>query len=136
MRDMAKLIAAFADLNDEGIITLHNHLCCGNCAATDIGVCYGKFSPEEKARWMGAVYYHEQAAEDAVEGGDLALGYGSLSVGSSEAIGEKLVEALRARKLNVEWDGDPRKKVFVTGFQVSKYEIPPGVRRIHHDKEN
>jgi hypothetical protein len=128
MRDIDKLIAAFADLSDEGIIAFHNHLCCKSCATDDIGVLYERLSPEEKALWTGAVYYHGQDAEDVVESGSMYLGYGSLSDPSDKAVGERVAEVLRARGLSVKWDGSPFGRILVTGLRVSKYDIPPGKR--------
>ena len=131
---MNRLEAAFADLNDQGILTYPNHYCCGGCASYDIAL---KYKANPRPAVIGAIYFHEQSAERALDGGGLMLYYGALpdtTTGEQDrAIGDKLVAALRAHGLAPTWDGSPYSGIVLDSFDVELSEIPEGEESGLHD---
>ena len=127
MRAMHRLENAFADLNSQGVLTYHNHCCCSGCGGGDI---YRKYTADPRPDVIGAVFYHEQDAEAALDGHGLTLRYGSLpndaDVAAKRGVGEKVMEALRAHGLEPAWDGNPRTAIELETFDVELREIPEG----------
>lgn len=134
--DMQALDSAFADLNARGVLTFPNFYCCGGCASGGVFNAH-KGDPQEST--VGAVYFHAQDAEAALDGHGLALRYGGLGAyematsGQDRAIGELLVEALRKHGLEVDWNGDPGMVVKVTRFEATLDEMPRGEESDLHE---
>jgi hypothetical protein len=113
--DCDKLDAAFAALEDEGIVARHHFTCCGTCGAAEIGdeidatVARGH-------NVEGYTFYHMQDTERAVEGGGLYLNYGSVDNDDerSVAIGRRIARVMLASGLEIDWDGSLGKRIGVT----------------------
>ena len=108
------LDAAFAALEDEGIVARHHFTCCGTCGVAEIGdeidAALARGVPV-----TGYTFYHMQDTESAVAGGRLYLNYGSLEdvERSCVGVGRRIVEVLQASGLQTGWDGSLSKRIGV-----------------------
>lgn len=125
-----KLNAAFSSLRKEGFIAKQSFKCCGSCAGYDIATKVKEMTPAKRERVKGTVFYTRQDAA-ALRGDErrwpyrggsskLYLAYGQVSVHEmgdfglpTEVAGRKVVEALTAAGLEVEWNGSPDEKIVV-----------------------
>jgi hypothetical protein len=107
----AKVLLAFRSLRGKGIRAKANFMCCMGCA-TDAMDLSGK---------RGGVYWHRQAEESFKEYGSLYIGFFTENGKGSLEIGKDLNAALKARGLDVEWDGtsDTKVAVYVEGAEKS-----------------
>ena len=112
--DWDRFAAAFAALEEKGIVCRHNFSCCGTCAAGEI---WDEIKAErEKGREIvGCAHYNMQDTDGAVEGYGIYLSYGSVLEGERAAvsIGHEIAEAMRGQGLEVGWDGTWAKRIFV-----------------------
>ena len=112
--DWDRFDAAFAALEENGIVCRHNFSCCGTCAAGEI---WDEMKAErDKGREIvGCAHYNMQDTDGAVEGYGIYLSYGSVLEGERAAvsIGHEIAEAMRGQGLEVEWDGSWAKRIFV-----------------------
>lgn len=116
------LSAAFAALNDYGVVARQNFMCCMSCGLDAIS---GEV--ESSAEWDGYAFYHSQDAERLVETGSTYVAFGvflrrylpideikAMSPAERDAFADEKAEAL-ARSvivptfemygIDVEWDG-------------------------------
>ncbi len=104
--DCDRLDAAFAALEESGVITRQNFSCCGNCGATEI---WDEVRAAEDAgvSARGYAFYHMQDTESAVDGGGLYLNYGACDEGEDAAlaVARDIVVELEAHGLETRWDG-------------------------------
>ncbi|HET7460765.1 MAG TPA: hypothetical protein VFJ82_05940 [Longimicrobium sp.] len=112
--DCDRLDAAFAALEERGIVARQHFSCCNNCGSQEI------WGEVDEARAEGRVvrgctFYHEQDTDCAVEGGGVHLGYQSVAEGDEAmaAVGREIVDVLRAHGLHPEWNGSPKLRVHV-----------------------
>lgn len=108
-----QLEAAFDALTKQGIIAEHTFLCCNNCGGSAMqNQLYPSWSGAAPA--TGYVFYHEQDADYVVaEGGTtLYLSHGSFG-DHDEANAALIVKVLREHGLQVDWDGDPARRIRV-----------------------
>ena len=112
--DWDRFDAAFAALEENGIVCRHNFSCCGTCAAGEI---WDEIKAErDKGREIvGCAHYNMQDTDSAVEGYGVYLSYGSVLEGERAAvsIGHEIAEAMRGQGLEVGWDGTWAKRIFV-----------------------
>ncbi|MEG3087624.1 DUF6891 domain-containing protein [Sphingomonas sp. PB4P5] len=114
LTDCDRLDAAFAALEDDGVIARQNFSCCGNCASTEI------WAEIDDARDAGRpargyAYYHMQDTESAAEGYGLYLGYGACAEGEAAAldVAREIIAQLSAHGLHSEWDGSITRRIAV-----------------------
>lgn len=85
------------------------------------GAEYGAEKAEEDDA-SGYVYCHTQDIDRLIHTGDLLFGFGTMKtdaeLSTAEAVGERLVEALRASGFDPEWDGNPNARVLCQGLVV------------------
>lgn len=85
------------------------------------GAEYGAEKAEEDDA-AGYVYCHMQDVDRLIHTGDLLFGFGTMKtdaeLSTAEAVGERLVEALRASGFAPEWDGNPNARVLCQGLVV------------------
>jgi hypothetical protein len=98
--DSERLLAAFRDLDLDGVVARADFTCCQSCGMTEI-------ADEAPAPSGGYVFCHRQDVDAAARGEGLFLSYGTLAddVDAAE-IGRRVVKALRSRGLTVDWDGE------------------------------
>lgn len=125
--DIKALDEAFAGLRTEGIQAFGHFYCCGGCATSAISARHDEdIVAGRNTDTIGAVYYHEQSADRAVDGHGLTLGYGGYDAARTAEVGERVCAALRAHGLQPEWDGDPNTTIEIPRFRVSRDELPAG----------
>jgi hypothetical protein len=113
--DCDRLAAAFAALErDVALVCRENFSCCGACGAGEIRL---EIEQERQTgrEICGYVFYHMQDTENAIDGYGLFLHYGSVLRGpkAAAAVGQQLVAALRRAGLQVNWDGNPQRRIGV-----------------------
>jgi hypothetical protein len=113
--DCDRLERAFAELNEAGVIALHN---AGYTMSDGFAEVDEVLSRRRREDVRGYCFYHEQDVESAVAGGGLMLFYGDLAADESQkvAIGETVQTALRKAGFEVDWTGDPGQRIFIPGF--------------------
>lgn len=113
--DCDRLDAAFAALEENGVIARQNFSCCGNCGATEIWDEV-RAVEETGAEIRGYAFYHMQDTEGAVDGGGLYLNYGACAEGEDAAlaVARDIVAELEAHGLATHWDGSWDKRIGVT----------------------
>lgn len=88
--------------------------------ASDGAECGAERAEEDGA--AGYVYCHMQDVDRLIHTGDLFFGFGTMrtdaELSTPVAVGELLVEALRAVGFNPTWDGNPNARVLCQGLVV------------------
>ena len=114
--DCDRLDAAFAALEDDGVIARQNFSCCGNCGATEIWEEVRAVEDAGGAPVQGYAFYHMQDTEGAVDGGGLYLNYGACEDGEDAAlaVARTIVAELEAHGLATQWDGSWDQRIGVT----------------------
>ncbi len=108
--DCDRLDAAFAALENSGILARQNYTCCGTCGTAEI--CDEVQAAVSRGA-RGYTFYHEQDTEHAVDGGGLFLNYGSLG-GNDEgiaAVAREVDAVLRRHGMAPVWSGDIEKRI-------------------------
>lgn len=122
MNDDIKIARAFGRLEEQGLIARSNYLCCMNCGCHAIAE-EAKDLPEK----TGYVFWHEQDQEAAERPGmGLHLRYGSTKDDSTDEeaveVGRKIVAALEAEQIDVEWDENPMKTIILPNVVLAAVE--------------
>ncbi|WP_205762190.1 DUF6891 domain-containing protein [Longimicrobium terrae] len=112
--DNDRLEAAFAELEDGGIVCRENFACCNNCGSAEIWAeveAVNDIIPHVR----GYVFYHMQDTESAVEGGGIYLSYGAVADTEDAplAVARDVVSTLRDHGLRVEWNGEITRRIMV-----------------------
>ncbi|GAA4057333.1 DUF6891 domain-containing protein [Actinomadura miaoliensis] len=114
--DSDRLLRAFRDLDLAGIVARADFACCQNCGVGEIG---GEVPEDERHAYRGYVFCHRQDMESAVRGDGLFLSYGVFTDAARQlaadqaGIGAEVAAALRRHGLEVDWNGDPAKRIGV-----------------------
>lgn len=98
----ARLTAAFRDLRSQGLFARRNFWCCQGCGWAAI-----EADPKARAKHdaKGAVFYHQQDAQDLTSTGRVFLAW----AGDGNAI----VNTMVRHGLGVKWDGSPHTRIEV-----------------------
>ncbi|MGF1426799.1 DUF6891 domain-containing protein [Kitasatospora sp. LaBMicrA B282] len=107
--DADRLATAFAALQAEGIAARQNFTCCSSCG-------FGEIHEYRDAFPRGFTFFHTQDTDRAVDGHGLYLAYGSFEsedVEDALAVGHRVVDALTAAGLSVQWDGSHQRRIHV-----------------------
>lgn len=99
----AGITKAFRILRKRGYVALQNFMCCQSCARSEIANRFDKKGTPEEDRKL--VFYHQQDAVALRETGTVFLAW--------SGNGWEIAYALRDAGLQVEWDGDPEKRILV-----------------------
>ncbi|TJZ76036.1 hypothetical protein FCG67_18640 [Rhodococcus oryzae] len=68
----SRTIAAFEELNANGVVARADFSCCGSCASGEI---WGE--ADDSRHWKGYAYFHQQDTSGLVEDGETYIGYGA-----------------------------------------------------------
>jgi hypothetical protein len=111
--DCDRLDAVFEDLEADGIVARQDFTCCQNCGHAEIDDEINQ--AREQHTVIGFAFYHQQDTERAVEGGGLILAYGALTGKPEDSldIGKRIAARLRQHGLEVRWNEDVSKRIFV-----------------------
>ncbi|MEU4393299.1 hypothetical protein [Kribbella sp. NPDC023855] len=111
--DADKVAAAFAELDDAGVVARMNFTCCQTCGVAEID----DERPADRPSF-GYVFFHQQDSERLADpGARLYLAYGTFDpvpgqgAEQDTAVGRRVESALRARHLPVDWDGSPGQRI-------------------------
>jgi hypothetical protein len=110
--DCDRLDAAFAELEAVGIIALQN---AGYTMSDGISDVSERLAARDRAKVRGYCFYHGQDLERAVAGDGLTLAFGDLDDDPAEkrAVGELVAAVFRKGGFEVDWNGDPDKRIHV-----------------------
>lgn len=118
--DFEKLMDAFDNLLDDGIIALGNLICCQTCGIEElieITEHAEKEDPTALDGCRGYTFFHEQDTQKAVDGGGIYLCYGNFPLKddteNSVRIGQFVVQELREVGLEVNWNEDIKSRIHV-----------------------
>lgn len=117
--DWDRLAKAFAALEADGIMALHNAGMTTSDAHSD---AWDMISRDAPGTWRGFAFYHGQDVERAISGGALYIGFDAVAQGSAakQAVGEAIIAALRSAGFAPEWNGDPETRLNVPGIVWQK----------------
>ncbi|WP_254508408.1 DUF6891 domain-containing protein [Anatilimnocola floriformis] len=103
--DCDRLDGAFEELNDGGIIALHN---AGYTMSDGLSDVSEELHERGRDQVRGFCFYHGQDLERAVDGGGLMLAFGAIpdEPAKNKKIGELLKYTLEEWGFTVEWSGD------------------------------
>lgn len=141
MRHIEALKNAYASLAEQGVIGFHCFWCCGGCSSNGVANYHDALPEGERAKVVGYVWYHEQMAENAINGYGLDLFYSDPPNGSNPnrtaKVGRLVVDALEKAGLTATWNGDPTDVIEIPNFLVTLHEIPPGEgSRLHEQADD
>ncbi|WP_433604759.1 DUF6891 domain-containing protein [Prescottella agglutinans] len=68
----SRTIAAFQELNANGVVARANFSCCGTCASGEIWE-----ERDDSRHWQGYAYFHQQDTDGLVENGETYIGFGA-----------------------------------------------------------
>jgi hypothetical protein len=111
--DCDRLDMAFAEMDIAGIVARQNFTCCQTCGHAEM---QGEIASVQQHRPVaGYVFYHVQDTESAREGHGLYLAYGAVQEGEEALVqlGWQIVEMLKDTGLEVSWDGNTNKRIYV-----------------------
>lgn len=103
--DNDRLTFAFNELTESHITAREDFTCCKTCGTAEI---WGEGDP---ATMRGYVFFHSQDTDNAVEGGQLYLAYGSEKESDVLGIGKEVVEVLNRHGLATEWSGEVTQRI-------------------------
>lgn len=124
-----RVVESFKILRKEhGLLTRVNFRDCQSCAGAEIGIMIEKKTQDKLDKLIGYAYWHNQDEEvfkedhSLQEGDGLYIAFGGLDKETdkrvkkehlSEDIGHIIKAVLQGKGLDVEWDGDVNKRIFV-----------------------
>ncbi len=121
METRSRVLAAFRELRKRGLLARANYMCCQSCAGYALAQRASDLKTAGK-EIVGVVFWHRQDDEYFRRSGRLYLAYGDVEtrehgpIGMDTAsVGRLVVETLERHGLAVTWDGDPGRRILVTG---------------------
>jgi hypothetical protein len=121
--DCDRLDDAFAELNGDRFIALHN---------TGMTMSDGHADVDQplKARGRSGIkgycFYHGQDLERAVNGGGLWIAFGDLDgiTEQKKAVGEQIKACLERHRFDAEWSGDPERRLAIPKLDWKRRRPP------------
>lgn len=112
--DCDRLDAAFAALDEKGIVARQHWTCCGSCGAAEIGDEMDAAGAAGRPV-RGYAFYHQQDTDSAIEGDGVFLNYGATGEGEDAAlaVARDIVTQLETSGLKPDWDGDWNRRIHV-----------------------
>lgn len=114
IRDCERLDAAFAELEQAGILARQNAECCGTCALHEVWQeVEGRIAEGRPVR--GFTYFHEQGTSKAISGAGLVLYFRGIkeTPESTISIGQEVVATLHRHGFRLSWDGTAERCILV-----------------------
>jgi len=110
--DCDRLDDAFAELNADGIIALHNTGMTMSDGEGDVGQALRE---RGRSRIRGFCFYHGQDVDSAVGGDGLWIAFGDVDAIAEQkrAVGQQIKACLERHGLHVEWNGDPERRLSI-----------------------
>jgi hypothetical protein len=112
--DCDRLDAAFAELEQCGVVARQNFTCCQTCGH-DEAWDEVEAARERGTAVIGYTFYHQQDTESAVEGRGLLLAYGATERDDASlvAVAREIETVVRSHGLAVRWDGSVGSRIHV-----------------------
>ncbi len=113
--DCDVLDQAFAYLDSQGIIALHN---AGYTMSDGLDDVDEVFEERGRSHVKGYCFYHWQDVEAAIAGGGLWIAFGGLNEDSMQkmTVGNLVKDVLETHGFVVEWNGDPETRLYIPNF--------------------
>jgi Domain of unknown function (DUF6891) len=125
--DCDRLDAAFAELNEVGIVARQNFSCCGTCGAQEI---HDEIDLAEQSGRppRGFTFFHIQDTEHVVSGEMLYLSYGAADSDkvAAVAIGHEVVTVLSRHGLFPSWNGKHANRIALPLIWQRRRPLPVG----------
>jgi hypothetical protein len=121
--DCDRLDDAFAELNNNGVIALHNTGMTMSDGEEDVSQV---LQARGRSSVKGYCFYHGQDVERAVNGGGLWIAFGDLDgiAEQKRAVGERIKALLERHGLNVEWNGNPERRLGIPKLDWKRRRRP------------
>ena len=116
--DCDRLDRAFAALEADGILALHNAGLTNSDGITEVSERY-RAAGGTASGVAGYCFYHGQDVEHALRDGELTLAFGDIAGDRQKGveIGERVRRALEAAGLDVSWTGSIDDRLVIKGFR-------------------
>lgn len=113
--DCDRLDEAFEELNELGIVALHNAGMTQSDGLEDVGQ---EIDGMESNKVQGYCFYHGQDLERAVSGDGLMIAFGDLheDLNKRIEIGNLIKQTLERKGLSVDWAGNPDTRLNISKF--------------------
>ena len=123
--DNDRLAAAFAAMDERGVIALHNAGYTMQDGLSDVAEALHERA--DAGPWIGYCFYHQQDVEGALaeDGLYLAFGDNDGDAEQSRLVAGVVVDALQAAGFSVDWSGDVRTRVKVEPFKWQRRQYAP-----------
>ena len=125
--DCDRLDAVFAQLNEDGIIALHNAGYTQSDGYADFQAALA-FAPNPEGI-TGYCFYHGQDLERAVAGQGLFLAFGPTNPREEETkgteVGQRVSKRLIEAGFGIEWNGAFNSRILIKPFDWKRRELPP-----------
>lgn len=121
--DCNRLDAAFSALETYKVLALHN---AGYSMSDGHQEAFEVMQDRGKNNFIGYCFYHGQDVEHALAGHGLMIAYDSVTNDVTEMlkIGEMVVSVLQTAGFEVEWDGNPQKRINIPNFDWKRRGHP------------
>ncbi len=117
--DWDRLDAAFNDMDEAGILALHNAGTTQTDGLSDAADIATQMKDEGYV-FKGFVFYHAQDIDRAQQDKVLNLTFGAFDGGDGVAIAQETVTILKNSDFEVDWNGTPDTRIEVTNFSWQK----------------
>ncbi len=117
--DWDRLDAAFNDMDEVGILALHNAGMTQSDGMSDAADIAAQMK-DEGYTFKGYVFYHSQDVDGALQGAPLHLAFGAFDDGDGAAVAHEAVTILQNSDFEVEWDGTLDQRIALKGFDWKK----------------
>lgn len=120
--DCDRLDAAFADLEQQGILTAQNASYTQSDGFEDVSERYYRLSKKEQKAYVGFVFFHGQDLERVLEGGPLLFAFGSGKGDKRLDVkaGKLIQKALEVQGFKVKWNGKSDTRLEIPKFKWQK----------------
>lgn len=114
----------FKMLRAQGFLARQDFSCCGGCGMSELA----NVVETSKKTFKGVVFYHHQDTEGVKTGEGTYLVHSPATKETDDdarkAVGQRVVEIAKSCGLNVEWDGEPGTRIWVSS---PPKPVPPPV---------
>lgn len=119
--DVDRLMAAFDELNEQGIIALHNAGYTRQDGESDVWDLHHQLK-EDGVDSIGYCFYHAQDLERVIDGQQLYLAFGAFEAGDAAgiAVGEAVFTMLEQYEFQPVWDHSLDNRIAVPGIKWQK----------------
>ncbi|MCV9964187.1 hypothetical protein OIU34_20085 [Pararhizobium sp. BT-229] len=116
--DFDRLTAVFDELNANGYICLHHPSSTFTSSSYEAKLEWERQGGKESGK-IGALFYHTQDVDRAVDRGEMSIGYYSFADDDDDRsedakVAAAAMEAFAKHGIAATWDGNPNRRIFLT----------------------